>query len=83
MSTDRRRSWRPEKKRGGRASRQRTTAVLAVVLAMLMAVLVVPPIFQEPPFRFVSMVASDHVLDPSGLPVFLTSAASSSDRMLK
>ena len=29
------------------------------------------------------MVASDHVLDPSGLPVFLTSAASSSGRMLK
>ncbi len=83
MSTGRGRSWRPEKKRGGRASRHRTMAFLAVVLATLIAVLVVPPIFQEPPFRFVSMVASDHVLDPSGLPVFLTSAASSSDRMLK
>ncbi|MEO2018694.1 MAG: hypothetical protein ABGZ53_30450 [Fuerstiella sp.] len=82
MSTGRGRSWRPEKKRGGRASRQRTTAFLAVVLVTLIAVIVVPMFFKEPPLRFVSMVASDHVLDPSGLPVFLSSAVSRNGSML-
>ena len=43
------RSWRPEKKRGGRASRHRTMAFLAVVLATLIAVLVGSPDFSGTP----------------------------------
>ncbi|MEO2032035.1 MAG: hypothetical protein ABGZ35_08110, partial [Planctomycetaceae bacterium] len=76
MSTVRGRSWRPEKTRGGRASRQRTVAFLTVVLVSLIVALLVAffgP--KEPPLRFVSMVPGSHALDPSGLPVLPSSAS--------
>ncbi|MEO2017610.1 MAG: hypothetical protein ABGZ53_24920 [Fuerstiella sp.] len=76
MSTGRGRSWRPEKKRGGRASRQRAVAFLTVVLVSLIVALLVA-VFgpKEPPLRFVSMVPGSHSLDPSGLPVLPSSAS--------
>ena len=71
-----RRSWRPENKRDGRKSRNRSIAVLIGVLVTLVAILVIPLLLpREPLVRFVSLVPGGHGLDRSGMPVLPHSAA--------
>lgn len=59
MSRGRGRSWRPERKSGGRESRRKTIIFLIVALAVLVGVLIIPTIPPSASFRVALMVPQD------------------------